>query len=69
MPRRRLKGAADKVVLLAVTEYSDNVRPVNPPKPLAMTALKIRATDQLNGSLEGLTGTVSSRQLIWEVLN
>ena len=60
------EGAADKVMLLAITEYSDNVRPVNPPKPVAMTALKIRATDQLNGSLEGLTGTVSSKQLIWD---
>lgn len=60
------EGAADKVMLLAITEYSDNVRPVNPPKPMAMTALKIRATDQLNGTLEGLTGTVSSKQLIWD---
>lgn len=60
------EGAADKVMLLAITEYSDNTRPVNPPKPLAMTAMKIRATDQLNGTMEGLTATVSSKQLIWD---
>jgi hypothetical protein len=35
-----------------------NQRPIVPPKPLAMTAIRIRATNQLNGSLEGITGTV-----------
>lgn len=37
-----------------------NTRPIVPKKPLAMTALRIRATNQLNGSLEGITGTVKS---------
>ncbi|CAK0766165.1 conserved hypothetical protein [Gammaproteobacteria bacterium] len=45
--------------LLTITGYS-NQRPVNPPKPLAMTALKIKATNQINGSVDGVSGTVQS---------
>jgi hypothetical protein len=37
-----------------------NTRPIVPKKPMAMTALRIRATNQLNGSMEGITGTVKS---------
>lgn len=37
-----------------------NQNPIVPPKPLAMSAFRIRASNQLNGSLEGITGTVRS---------
>lgn len=38
----------------------ENRRFVVEPKPLAMTSFKIKATNQINGNLEGVTGTVLS---------
>lgn len=52
--------------LQAVTGYS-NRRPITPPKPLAMTALRIKATNQLNGNIEGVTATVQSVCLDYDV--
>ena len=43
--------------LASVTGYLAS-RPVTPPKPMAMTALRIKATNQINGNVEGITGTV-----------
>lgn len=43
-----------------------NRRPVNPPKQLAMTAMRIKATNQINGNIEGITGTVQSICLDWD---
>lgn len=45
--------------LLSITGYSNN-RPVQPPKPLCMTALRVKATNQINGTLDGVTATVTS---------
>ena len=68
--RRRNNSDADqtsgqtryhKAVLDTITGYSTR-NPVTNPKgvSLCMTALRIKATDQLNGQLEGITGTVQS---------
>jgi hypothetical protein len=45
--------------LQAITGYATR-RPITPPAPLAMTALRIKATNQLNGTIEGVTATVQS---------
>jgi len=52
---------ASKSILYSVTGLA-NTKPVVPPKnvSLCMTAVRIRATDQLNGNVEGLVGTVQS---------
>jgi len=45
--------------LYAITGYENRRPVVNPPSvKLAMTAIRIKATNQLNGSLDGITGTV-----------
>lgn len=49
----------DDVYWTTLTTFT-NRRPVNQPKPLAMTAIRVKATNQLNGTLEGVTGTVKS---------
>lgn len=50
-----------KAILYSVTGVS-NTRPVVAPKgvSLCMTAVRIKATDQLNGNVEGLVATVQS---------
>lgn len=48
-----------KCIFLAATGYA-YTRPINQPKPLAMTALRVRATDQINGTLEAVSGTCTS---------
>jgi sulfur carrier protein ThiS len=50
-----------KAILYSVTGLS-NTKPVVAPNgvSLTMTAVRIRATDQLNGNVEGLVGTVQS---------
>lgn len=58
-------GISDKVYWLTLTEEVQNRRPISPPKPMAMTALRIRATNQMNGSLDGITATLATRQLQW----
>lgn len=68
---RRLEAAStdqlvsDKVYWMMLTEEVQNRRPINPPKPMAMTALRIRATNQINGTLDGITATLATRQLQW----
>ena len=42
--------------------------PFYPPAPMAMTALSVRATSQLNGNMEGLNGIVESVCLDWDGL-
>lgn len=56
---------SDKVYWMMLTEEVQNRRPINPPKPMAMTALRIRATNQINGTLDGITATLATRQLQW----
>jgi sulfur carrier protein ThiS len=46
-------------ILQTITGYK-NSRPVTPPRPLAMTALRVRATNQLNGNLDGISATCIS---------
>jgi hypothetical protein len=41
-------------------------RPINPPKKLAMTALEVKATDQINGQLDGIAATVTSICKDWD---
>jgi hypothetical protein len=55
-------------ILTSVTAYGAS-RPVNPPKPMAMTALRIKATDQINQTLEGVSATVVSICLDWDATN
>lgn len=57
---------SDKVYWMMLTEEVQNRRPINPPKPMAMTAIRIKATNQLNGSLDGITASLASRQLVWD---
>lgn len=46
-------------VLNTITGYAPN-RPVAFPKNLAMTAIRIRATDQINGNVDGIAGLAFS---------
>jgi hypothetical protein len=40
--------------------------PINFPHPLAITALRIKATDQLNGMIDNLNGVVTSWCPVWD---
>lgn len=40
--------------------------PINSPVPLAMTAIEIQATDQLNGVVDEFNGIVTSKGLDWD---
>ncbi len=51
--------------LTAITAFG-NTKPVIEPKPLAMSAIRVKATDQFNGSLEGISATVQSICLDWD---
>lgn len=51
--------AYDDTVFSTLTGYS-NQRPISFPKPLAMTAVRVKATNQLSGNMEGLTAVVQS---------
>lgn len=51
-------------VLNSITGYANN-RPIAFPKGLAMTAIRIRATDQINGNVDGITGTAHAICLDW----
>lgn len=48
-----------EALVLAVTGFN-NTKPLNIPKPLAMTAIRVRASNQLNGNVEGFTGICTS---------
>ena len=58
----------NKSFLYMITGTNGQVPAVKPPTgvPFAMTALKIKATDQLNGSIEGINALVSSVCLDYE---
>lgn len=45
--------------LTSYTAYR-NARPITFPKALGMTAIRVKATDQINGNLEGISATVNS---------
>ena len=64
-PSRTDSAISDKVYWMMLTEEVQNRRPINPPKPMAMTALRIRATNQINGTLDGITATLATRSLVW----
>ena len=51
-------------ILTAMTAFG-NTKPVVEPKPLAMSAIRVKATDQFNGNLEGISATVQSICLDW----
>ena len=45
--------------VVAITGFN-NQKPLNVPKPLAMTAIRVRASNQLNGNVDGFTGICTS---------
>jgi hypothetical protein len=47
----------------------NNDSPINFPHPLAMTAIKVKASNQLNGVIENLSATVSSYVKDWDGTN
>lgn len=49
----------DDCYLYTITGYANN-KPIVPPASMAMTAIRIKATDQLNGTIDGITGTVQA---------
>lgn len=49
----------DDCYLHTITGYANN-KPIVPPASMAMTAIRIKATDQLNGTIDGITGTVQA---------
>lgn len=51
--------------VVAITGYI-NQRPIAPPKPLAMTAVRIRASNQINGNIDGFSGVVTSICPDWD---
>lgn len=51
--------------LQAVTGYR-SARPVDPPAPLALTAIRVRATAQLNSRLDAISATVTSICPDWD---
>lgn len=53
--------------LIAITGYKASRPVVRPPGvQLAMTAIRVRATDQINGNIEGITGTVQTICKDWD---
>ncbi len=50
---------------ISVTGFS-NIRPINPPKPLAMSAIRVKATNQINGNIDGISATVVSICKDWD---
>lgn len=50
---------------LTATGYSTR-RPILPPKPLAMTSVRVKASNQISGNLEGVSATVSSIAKDWD---
>lgn len=49
----------DRVTLTSITGIA-NRKPINPRVPMAMSALKIKSSNQLNGNLEGLSALCQS---------
>lgn len=52
-------------ILTSMTAYGVT-SPIIQPKPLAMTAIRVQATDQINQNLEGISATVTSICLDWD---
>lgn len=52
------------VMLVGIRSHKHQ-RPIAPPKPLAMTAIRVRASNQINGQLEGVSALVQSICLDW----
>lgn len=59
------RSRQDDAYLTSITGYR-SARPVNQPKALAMTAIRVKATDQINGNLDGISGTVNSICKDWD---
>ena len=55
----------DDCYLYTITGYANN-KPIVPPASMAMTAIRVRATDQLNGTIDGITGTVQAICPDWD---
>ena len=55
----------DACTLTTITGYT-NTRPIKFEKPLAMTAIKIRASNQISGQVDGILGTVQSVCKDWD---
>lgn len=53
------------VVFSALTGYK-NSKPITFPKPLAMSAIRARATNQINGQIDGFIGTCQSICPDWD---
>lgn len=52
------------VILVGIRSHRHQ-RPIQPVRPLAMTALRVRASNQVNGQLEGVSALVESICLDW----
>lgn len=55
----------DEVVWTAVRRIT-NESPINSPVPIALTAIRIKATDQLNGVIDEFSGIVTRVALDWD---
>lgn len=55
---------AYRVVFSAITGYK-NTKPINFTKPLALSAIRIKSSNQFNGQVDGFIGTASSLCLKW----
>lgn len=51
----------------SVVGFSDR-RPMVPPKPISASAIRIKATNQVNGNTEAFVGTATSIALDWDYL-
>lgn len=50
--------------LISITGFTDG-KPIVQPKPLAMTAIRVRASNQLNGTVDGFSGICKSVAKDW----
>lgn len=64
-PERTNNAAQDRVMLAAIQSIRPEY-PVNFDKPLALIAIRIRATYQLNGQLDALNAIVQREALDWD---
>jgi hypothetical protein len=63
-PANNKKQVFHDAYFLTLTGY-ENRRPITPPKPLAMTAIRLKATNQFNGNAAGIAGTAISIAKDW----
>lgn len=57
--------AYHRAFLQSIAGFSDR-RPMNPPKPISASAIRIKATNQLNGNTEAFIGTATSIAKDWD---